>query len=116
MFREKVSSNFFFGYYYAEALILSEAGQSIGAMQVAGTPATTQLPFFVVSCDYTIMGEEYYATTAYLTREPTLLGSVVGQDWGKIIILLLIVFSTLALSVAPNANWVKYWVNLFPAG
>jgi hypothetical protein len=63
MYREQVASNFFFGYYYAEALILSEAGQSIGAMQVAGTPSTTQLPFFIVSCDYTIMAEEYYATT-----------------------------------------------------
>ncbi|HEY3265862.1 MAG TPA: DUF6754 domain-containing protein [Armatimonadota bacterium] len=115
MYREKVASNFFFGYYYAEALILSEAGQSIGAMQVAGTPATTQLPFFIVSCDYTIMAEEYYATTAYLTREPTLLGSVIGQDWGKILLLALIVISTLLLTVAPGSHSVAQWVKLFPS-
>lgn len=114
MHREQVASNFFFGYYYAEALILSEAGQGIGAMQVAGTPATTQLPFFIVSCDYTILAEEYYATTAYLTREPTLLGSVIGQDRGKILLLLLIILSTLMVTLAPQADFVKTWVNLFP--
>lgn len=114
MYRENVASNFFFGYYYAEALILSEAGQSIGAMQVAGTPATTQLPFFIVSCDYTIMAEEYYATTAYLTREPTLLGSVIGQDRGKILLLCLIILGTIMLTVAPWNATVQSIVNWFP--
>lgn len=114
MQREQVSSNFFFGYYYAEALILSEAGQSIGAMQVAGTPATTQLPFFIVSCDYTILAEEYYATTAYLTREPTLLGSLVGQDWGKILILVMIIAVTLLITVGPNAAFTEQVFKLFP--
>jgi hypothetical protein len=114
MHREQVSSNFFFGYYYAEALILSEAGQSIGAMQVAGTPATTQLPFFIVSCDYTILAEEYYATTAYLTREPTLLGSLVGQDRGKILLLFIIVGMTLLLTAVPHAPFLKAWFDAFP--
>ena len=116
MFREQVASNFFFGYYYAEALILSEAGQTIGAMQVAGTPATTQLPFFIVSCDYTIMAEEYYAATAYLTQEPTLLGSLIGQDWGKILLLLIIIIGTVMVSVAPGADIVKSYVGMFPEG
>jgi hypothetical protein len=114
MYREQVASNFFFGYYYAEALILAEAGQSVGAMQVAGTPATTQVPFFIVSCDYTILAEEYYATTAYLTREPTLLGSVVGQDRSKIVLLILISGSTLLLTLFPRAPVVHWWFNLFP--
>jgi hypothetical protein len=114
MQREQVSSNFFFGYYYAEALILSEAGQSIGAMQVAGTPATTQLPFFIVSCDYTILAEEYYATTAYLTREPTLLGSLVGQDWSKILLLVTIIILTVMISIAPNAAFTHRLFSLFP--
>jgi hypothetical protein len=116
MHREQVSSNFFFGYYYAEALILSEAGQSIGAMQVAGTPATTQLPFFIVSCDYTILAEEYYATTAYLTREPTLLGSLVGQDWSKILLLTIIILMTALLTLAPGSEFVQNLYHYFPQG
>jgi len=84
MNRERVAANFFFGYFFAESLILGEAGTQIGAIQVAGTPSTTQLPFFIVSCDYTILAEEFYAATAYLSREPILLGSLVGQDWSKV--------------------------------
>jgi len=85
--REKVATAFYFGYYYAEALILAENGQMVGAIQVAGTPAITQIPFFLAACDYTIIGDEYYAASAYLSREPTLLGSLVGQDYGKLLII-----------------------------
>jgi hypothetical protein len=93
--REQVASNFMFGYFYAESLILAEAGHEVGAIQVAGTVSTTQVPFFVVSCDYTIIGDEYYAATAYLSREPVLLGSLIGQDYSKILILAIVLFGAL---------------------
>jgi len=97
--REQVASAFYFGYYYAESLILTENGQMVGAIQVAGTPATTQIPFFLASCDYTIIGDEYYAASAYLSREPTLLGSLVGQDYGKLVIIGIIVIGALAITL-----------------
>ena len=56
-------------------------------MQVAGTPSITQIPFFITSCDYTIIGDEFYAASAYLSREPTLLGSLVGQDYAKAVLM-----------------------------
>lgn len=109
MHREKVAANFFFGYFAAESLILAEAGNQVGAIQIAGTTATTQIPFFITSCDYTIIGEEYYAATAYLTREPTMLGSLVGQDVGKITItafaLIGTVFALLAALALMKTNW-----------
>ena len=55
----------------------------------------TQLPFFITTCDYTLMGEELYAASAYLSREPRLLGSLKGQDIGKGVILLVLVAGTL---------------------
>lgn len=85
--RERAASNYMFGEFYAESLILAEAGNQVGAIQVAGTPTITQIPFFIAACDYTIIGDEYYAATAYLTRDPVLSGSLVGQDRGKMIIL-----------------------------
>jgi hypothetical protein len=91
MHRERPAASFLFGKFYAESLILAENGQSVGAIQVAGTPDLLQIPFFVVSCDYTIIGDEFYAATAYLSREPTLLGSLVGQDIGKTLLLAIIV-------------------------
>jgi hypothetical protein len=94
--RERAASNYMFGTFYAEALILAEAGNQVGAIQVAGTPSTTQIPFFIASCDYTIIGDEYYAATAYLTREPVLSGSLVGQDRSKMLILAIVLLGTLA--------------------
>ena len=89
--REKVAACFLFGTFAAESLILAEAGQQVGAIQVAGTVSNAQIPFFITTCDYTIIGEELYATGAYLSRDPVQTGSLRGQDIGKLVILVLIV-------------------------
>ncbi len=89
--REKPATIFFMGAFYAESLILAETGNSIGAIQIAGTGMPSQLPFFVAACDYTLIGEELFAASAYLSREPKLLGSLKGQDIGKGVILVAIV-------------------------
>jgi hypothetical protein len=67
---------------------MAETGAQTGAFQIAGTDSVLQLPFFVTACDYTLMGEELYAASAYLSREPLLLGSLKAQDYGKLIALL----------------------------
>jgi len=98
MVREKPATNLFLGYFWAESLILAETGASTGAIQIAGTDSVFQLPFFITTCDYTLIGEELYAASAYLSREPLLMGSLKGQDWGKMIILaILIIGSALML-------------------
>ena len=93
--REKFAATFLFGTFFAESLIMAENANMVGAIQVAGTPSTTQVPFFIAACDYVIIGDEYYAATAYLTRQPTLLGSIVAQDRVKIGILATIVIGSL---------------------
>ncbi len=93
--RERPATIFFMGNFYAESLILSETGNSIGAIQIAGTGQPSQLPFFVAACDYTLIGEELFAASAYLSREPKLLGSLKGQDIGKAIILVAILVGVL---------------------
>jgi hypothetical protein len=90
MVREKPATNFLIGAFFAESLILAETGQSTGAIQIAGTSYVTQLPFFVTTCDYTLLGEELFAASAYLSREPTLLGSIKAQDVTKAILLVVI--------------------------
>lgn len=83
MTREKPAANIMMGYFYAESLLLAETGAATGAIQIAGTDAYTQLPFLVTTCDYTLMGEELYAASAYLSRDAKLLGSLKAQDVGK---------------------------------
>jgi hypothetical protein len=107
MVREQPAANFLMGYYYAESLLLAETGASTGAIQIAGTDALSQLPFFIVTCDYTLIGEELYAASAYLSREPMLLGSLKGQDLGKALIMAVIIVQTLLFLISPNYDWIK---------
>ncbi len=94
MVREKPATNFFLGMFWAESLILAETGATTGAIQIAGTDSIYQLPFFITACDYTLIGEELYAASAYLSREPKLLGSLVGQDYGKIVIIAVVIVAS----------------------
>ncbi|MBK7140915.1 MAG: fibronectin type III domain-containing protein [bacterium] len=93
--REKPATIFMMGLFYAESLILAETGNSVGAIQIAGTGEPSQLPFFVAACDYTLIGEELFAASAYLSREPRQLGSLKGQDVGKGLILVAIIIGIL---------------------
>ena len=106
MTREKPAAIFLIGYFFAESLILAETGQSTGAIQIAGQADPTQLPFFVATCDYTLIGEELYAASAYLTREPVLLGSMRAQDIAKGLVIVLgiagIVVTSLGLTWFPD--------------
>ncbi len=113
MLREKPAANFMIGTFYAESLILAETGYSTGAIQIAGTAQISQLPFFVAACDYTLIGEEIYAASAYLSREPVLLGSLKGQDWGKAIAILAVALGVILETVALKAPALHFFVNLF---
>jgi hypothetical protein len=88
--REKVASTFLFGKFAGEALVLAEAGQQVSAMQIAACATPEQVPFFVCTCDYTIIGEEIFAASTYLSREQVQLGSIAGQDRLKLLFLALI--------------------------
>ncbi len=93
MLRDRPEAVFLIGTFYAESLILAETGHSIGAIQIAGTKETSQLPFFVAACDYTLIGEEIFAASSYLSREPVMLGSLKGQDLAKLGIVCVILFA-----------------------
>ncbi len=98
MLREKPAANIFMGSFRAESLLISEVGQSTGAIQIAGTAEPEQLPFFIAACDYTLIGEELYAASAYLSKEPKMLGSLKGQDLVKMIIVACLVVGILAVT------------------
>ncbi len=114
MLRAKPAANFFMGTYFAEALLLTETGASTGAIQIAGTDSDHQLPFFVTTCDYTLIGEELYAASAYLSREPVQVGTLLGQDIGKLAVLGLIGVGAMAATVAVafGATWPQVLLDL----
>ncbi len=108
MVRERPATNLYLGTFYAESLILAETGHSTGAVQIAGTAMPDQLPFFVAACDFTLLGEELYAASAYLSQEPIQLGSLKGQDLGKLIFITVIVIGVLSQIF----NW-QFFINFF---
>lgn len=101
MLRELPATNVYMGKFYAESLILAETGALAGSIQISGTDEIAQIPFFIVACDYTLIGEELYAASAYLGREAVLLGQLKAQDYLKAAV---IIFGLAGL-IAANVGW-----------
>jgi hypothetical protein len=62
------------------------------------------LPFFVTACDYTLIGEELYAASAYLSREPALVGALRAQDIGKGLLLCVMLTGVVLLTIGDIAG------------
>ncbi len=107
MVREKPATVFLLGAFFAESLILAETGNSVGAIQIAGTARPAQLPFFIAACDFTLIGEELFAASAYLSGEPKQLGSLKGQDVGKALAMVVIFVGVITLTLAQS--WDIEW-------
>lgn len=119
MVRERPAACFYFGSFFAESLIFAEMGNLIGAIQIAGTREPAQLPFFVAACDYTLIGEEFFAASAYLSGEPHQLGSLKGQDMAKLFLaacvlagVALATFASLSPGVGGAERAVNYMSNV----
>ena len=108
MLREKPATNLFFGTFEAESLILAETGNSVGALQIAGTDSSIQMAFFIVSCDYVLIGEELFAASGYLSRDPQVVGTLKGSDLLKVIISAILLIGVLLALF--NMSW---FVDLF---
>jgi hypothetical protein len=106
--RERPATCIYLGRFYGESLVLAETGFVQGAIQIAGTAELTQLPFFIAACDYTIIGEELFAVSAYLSRDPRELSALKATDATKLAIMVLIVAGTIlnTAGVWDLASWI----------
>lgn len=110
--RERPAAAVYMGQFTAESLLIAEVGQASGAIQISGTAEPEQLPFFIAACDYTLIGEELYAASAYLSREPRLLGSLKGQDLMKVVIGLVVIAGVVSVTLGWGGDW---WTHLLHA-
>ncbi|MCU0665157.1 MAG: hypothetical protein MUC50_22880 [Myxococcota bacterium] len=85
MTRERTATNFFIGHFYSEALILAETGAATGALQIAATDSEAQLPFFITTCDHTLIGEELFAAAATVSGDPTARSTIAAHDIVKLV-------------------------------
>ncbi|HQB97478.1 MAG TPA: hypothetical protein PKZ46_00995, partial [Candidatus Cloacimonadota bacterium] len=107
--RERVATIFYMGFFNAEALLLTETGNQAGAIQIAATDAVTQIPFFITTCDYTLIGEEFYAASAYLSHNHEMVSMLKAQDYFKLFIILGILVGTILSTL--NISW---FIHQFP--
>lgn len=106
--REQVAACVYFGAFWAESMLFIEGAALGGAVQIGATANTHQLPFFLAASDYCLIGEEMYAASAYLSREPVLTGTVVGQDIMRIIFVVLMLLGTLLAYVTEVNPLVRF--------
>ena len=105
LLRDKPSTTFFMGAFQAESLLMTEVGSTLDAVQISGTDQPSQLPFFVTTTDHTLIGEELYAAGAYLSRDALLLGSLRGQDIGKIVLAGAILAGAILTTLGIDVIW-----------
>ena len=109
--KERPGAQIFWGQFFSEAMNLIEIGAMTGAIQVGA--ATQQLPWFVAACDYTLIGEEMYAAGAYLSKEPVLVGTIVGQDLYKMGLMALILLGALLTTILGHSDhFINDWLRL----
>jgi hypothetical protein len=96
---ENVASAFFLGLFWFTSLLMTEPGARRGVIQIAGDSGPFQIPFFIASCDYVIIGEELFAASAYVSGDPTIKGSLVAQDRFKFLLLAVAMGGVLLLTL-----------------
>lgn len=101
--REKPAAYFLLGAFWSESPSYIEAANGVGAIQIGGTANLHQIQFLVAGCDYTLIGEELFAAGAYVSDNRAKLGSIWGQDIGKIVAVALIILGV--IGKATKQEW-----------
>lgn len=101
--RENPAACLMFGHFASESLIYAETGHAVGAIQIAATNDFNQIPFFVIACDYCLIGEELYAAAAYLSKNQRDAGALFGLDICRVVVIVMILFGVIAKTVVALA-------------
>ncbi|MBI4785661.1 MAG: hypothetical protein HY782_01255 [Chloroflexi bacterium] len=78
--QQPLIANVMVGTFGDEFLLLGETGAQRGLNQIGGTSATDVLPFFYTSVANPLIGEEIFASGAYLSNKMAHVSSLAAQD------------------------------------
>jgi hypothetical protein len=102
--REKISGQIgFLG--GEETLTAVYAAAEVGALQIGGGTFIPNLCWQVTGCDYVLLGEEIMACSAILGDDPSMSGSIAGEDVIKILSMIIIILG--AVLVTSGSTWLK---------
>lgn len=83
---ENVAANIMVGRFGQEYLLMGETGVRSRVPQVAGAADPQALPFVYATADEVLIGEEIYASGAYLGSKAIHIASLRVQDWLRIVV------------------------------
>ena len=66
---------------------------------MAASVSPEQVAFFICTCDYTLIGEELFGASAYLSREPVQVATLAAQDRVKLLFVAFIVVGVVAATL-----------------
>jgi hypothetical protein len=112
MQKENPAAAILYGDFYAEAIMMAEMAGIIEAVSVGATANVAEIPFFMVSCDYCLIAEEMYAASAYLSKEPVLTGTIVGEDYYKFLMFAIIIIGAIWASATGGHDAITKFFNL----
>ncbi|MBI5650946.1 MAG: hypothetical protein HZC40_10965 [Chloroflexi bacterium] len=89
--QQKLTTNVMIGRFGDEFLLLGETGAQRNLHQVGGTSAERVLPLVHAAVEHPLIGEEIYASGAYLLKKSSHLASLFAQDLMRWLIVVAIV-------------------------
>ncbi|HEX8220804.1 MAG TPA: DUF6754 domain-containing protein [Chloroflexia bacterium] len=102
--RSRVSQAVMAGQFGPEVLLITEAQRRTGAYQIAGSSDPQALALMTLTVDHTLVGEEIFASGAYLERRTSHMASLLAQDGLRWLIILLIIAGFILVNVL-GKNW-----------
>jgi len=88
---QQVSHAVMAGQFGPEVLVLTEAQRRSGAQQIIGSTDQQGIALLSITADHTLIGEEVFASGAYLERRTTTSASLLAQDGLRWAIIVLII-------------------------
>lgn len=97
--QNKVSQAVLVGHFGPEVLFLMEAQRRSGAHQITGSSDPQALAVMALNADHTIIGEEIFASGAYLERRSSHIASLLSQDGLRWAVVALIIIGFILVNV-----------------
>jgi hypothetical protein len=110
--RNKVSHAVMAGQFGPEVLFLTEAHRRSGALQIAGASNPEAIALLAITADHILIGEEIFASGAYLERRLSHIASLLAQDGLRWVVVLLVVALFILVNVL-GRNWNEF-ISLYP--
>jgi len=103
MRREKIAGHVMIGMIAGENVLWGATAAELGAIQLGGSPIN-QVCYFVLLCDYTLIGEEMFVAGAVLSEDPALISGLASEDIAKFISLAIIIFGVILASAGMGSS------------